>query len=188
AVVGGIGLAYLLIAQSLKWRRAADALLLKIPVVGQCLRNFALARFSWAFALTQNAGMDIRNSLHASFAATENGAFAAQAPQVWAEVEAGAELSESLRETGLFPQDYLSMVDVAEASGSVPEMLERIGPDLEADARRSLTALAGAVGWLVWGLVGLFIGYIVIRFFVMYAEIINGGARGDFEALERLTQ
>ena len=73
--------------------------------------------------------------------------------EVWSRVRAGEDLHEGLRATGLFPEDYLQIVAVAESSGSVPETLQRIAPDLEADARRSLSALAAALGWVVWALV-----------------------------------
>ncbi|WP_171183757.1 type II secretion system F family protein [Alienimonas chondri] len=182
AIAGGGVLIYQVGKQSLRWRRSVDALLLGVPVVGKCLQNFALARFSWAFALTQNAGMDMRNSLMASLNATENGAYAAAAPQVWAEVSAGAELTESLAATKLFPAEYLSMVDVAEASGSVPEMLDRISPDLEADARRSLTTLSAAVGWLVWSIVAAFIVWLIFSMVFRYLGMLDAAARGDLNA------
>ncbi|QDT17517.1 Type II secretion system protein F [Alienimonas californiensis] len=182
ALVGGGVLLYQLGKQSLRWRRSVDAALLRVPVIGGCLQNFALARFSWAFALTQNAGMDVRNSLTASLNATENGAYAAAAPQVWAEISAGGELTEALASTHLFPAQYLSMVDVAEASGSVPEMLDRISPDLEADARRSLTVLSAAVGWLVWSLVAGFIIFLIFSIIFRYLSMLDAAASGNLDA------
>ena len=183
AAIGVIGFVlFQLGSKSLRWRRLFDPVLLTIPVVGRCLRNFALARFSWAFALTQNAGMDFRPSLFASFNATENGAFAEAAPEVWARVSAGEELTDALRGTRLFPADYLEMLEVAEASGTVPEMLERIGPDLEADARRSLSALAAAVGWLVWALVAGFIIYVIFSVATIWIGMINAAGSGNLDA------
>ena len=183
AAVAAAGFAlFQLGTRSLRWRRLFDPWLLTLPVVGRCLRNFALARYSWAFALTQNAGMDIRESLTASLNATENGAFAAAAEPVWAQVSAGDELADALRSTRLFPADYLEMVEVAEASGSVPEMLDRIGPDLEADARRSLSALSAAVGWGVWALVAAFIIYVIFSVATTYVGMIQDAAAGNFDA------
>ena len=48
---------------------------LGVPVLGHCMRSFAIARFSWAFHLTQDSGMPIDDSLEASLKATSNGAF-----------------------------------------------------------------------------------------------------------------
>ncbi len=61
AVVGG----YLLIAKFFRQQRVLDRLLLTVPVIGACMRSFAIAHFSWAFALTQQAGMRILPSLAA---------------------------------------------------------------------------------------------------------------------------
>ncbi len=177
AAVGTAGFVlFHIVRGSLRWRRLLDPALLGIPVLGECLRNFALARFSWAFSLTQNAGMDLRNALTASLNATENGAFAAAAEPIWADVRSGSELSPALRATGLFPVEYLEMVEVAEASGSVPEMLDRIGPDLEADAQRSLSALAAAAGWLVWAVVAGFIIWVIFSLFTQYVAMLNPAA------------
>ncbi len=72
------------IRRSLVGQRVFDPLVLRIPVVGGCLRSFAIARFSWSFALTQQSGMSIEPSLTQSFQATSNGAFISAAPEVWA--------------------------------------------------------------------------------------------------------
>ena len=53
-------------------------------------------------------------------------------------------------ESRLFPDEYLSLVQVAETSGTVPETLERLSPQFADQARRSLSALAVTLAWLVW--------------------------------------
>ena len=47
-------------------------------------------------------------------------------------VRAGEELTDSLRATNLFPETYLQTVSVADASGTVPETLERDAYDAAA--------------------------------------------------------
>ena len=166
--------AWKLAARTLAGRRLFDPLLLAIPVVGTCRRNFALARFSWAFALTQDSGMDVKRCLAASLPATGNGAFEAAYPAVWSRVAAGETLTDALAATGLFPRDYLHIFEVGEQTGSIPETLHRVGPQLEADARRSLSALVSALGWVVWGLVAAFITFLIFRLAAFYVGMING--------------
>ncbi len=120
---------------SLVGQQFLDPFLLKIPVLGKCLRSFAIARFSWAFAITQQSGMSIQPSLESSFKATSNGAFTAAYPEVWRMMAAGESLGDSLAATGLFPEDYLQMVHSAEVSGTVPEMLDHLSPQFEEEAR-----------------------------------------------------
>jgi type IV pilus assembly protein PilC len=171
-IFGGI-LAGFLIRRSLMGQRIFDSLLLQIPVLGFCLRSFAIARFSWSFALTQQAGMSIEPSLASSFKATSNGAFLRAAPYVWAAVREGDTLHDALAETRLFPVDFLHIIDVAETTGTVPETLERIGPELEAQARRALEALASALAWLIWCLVATFIIFLIFRIAMFYIGQLN---------------
>jgi len=175
AIVGG----YLIAANVFRQKRFLDALLMRIPVVGGCMRAFAIARFSWAFALTQQTGMPIKQSLESSFRATGNGAFAAAAAGVVADVMNGQELSRALEDSGLFPEEYLHMVQVGETSGTVPETLERLSPQFEEQARRSLVALSAALGWLVWLLVAAFIIFIIFRVVLSYIGLINAAASGN---------
>lgn len=172
-VVGGVIAAYLLTARTLAGRQAVHSALLKVPVVGRCLRAFAIARFSWAFALTQQAGMSIGPSLKTSLRATGNGAFQTEAPAVWQRVKTGETLTEALTATRLFPTEYLHMVDVAEHSGTVPEMLDRLGPEFEDEARRSMAALTAAAGWGVWVLVAGFIIFLIFSIMLTYVGMLN---------------
>jgi type IV pilus assembly protein PilC len=179
-VLGG----YFLIANVFRRKRFLDGLLMKIPVLGTSMRSFAIARFSWAFALTQQTGMPIARSLELSFRATSNGAFVGESPRVCGLVMQGEELSMALDEAGLFPDEYLSLVQVAEASGTVPETLERLSPQFEDQARRSLTALAVTLAWLVWVVVALFIIFIIFSFVMTYVRMLEGAASGNLDFLD----
>ncbi len=159
-------------------KQVFDPLCLRVPVLGTCLRSFAIARFSWAYYLTQQSGMPVDRSLTASLKATNNGAFQGSTALVCAGIREGEDLSVVLTASGLFPDDYLHMVSVAETSGTVPEMLHRLSPQFEEQARRSLRALTAAVSWLVWLLVATFIVFFIFRFFLWYVGMINDAVRG----------
>lgn len=155
--------AYQITVRNLKGKKYLDSFLLKIPVVGNCLRSFAIARFSWAFHLTQQTGMPIDQSLTSSLRATNNGAFMDASPAICSLVQEGSTLYESLTAARLFPVDFLSMVDVAETSGTVPEALHRLSPQFEDQARRSLSRLAGALAWAIWAAVAVLIVFLIFR-------------------------
>lgn len=169
---------YQMLTKGLKGQTFVHSLLLKIPVVGGCLRSFAIARFSWAFALTQQSGMSIEPSLEASLKATGNGAFIASIPQTVAMIAAGEDFATTLQLTGLYPRDYLEMVRVGETTGTVPEALQRISPQLEEQARRSLSALTLALAWLVWAMVAALIIFIILRVFMGYVALLNEFSKG----------
>ncbi|MEX1098679.1 MAG: type II secretion system F family protein [Planctomycetales bacterium] len=174
----GLIAGYTLLSRSLSGRLFLDPLLMSVPVVGKCMRAFALARFSWAFALTQQTGMPIERCLQVSLRATRNGSFIAATRSICAAVAAGDELHEALAATGLFPAEFLEMVYVGETSGTIPETLARISPHLEEDARRTLALLAALLAWGVWLLVAGFIVFLIFSVVLWYVGLLNEfGAR-----------
>lgn len=164
----GLVAGYLLISRSLSGKMFLDPLLMQFPGVGRCMRSFALARFSWAFALTQQTGMPIERCMEVSLRATRNGMFIAATRSINESLRAGDELHDALAPTGLFPAEFLEMVYVGETSGTIPETLDRLSPHLEDDARRTLDLLAGMLGWGVWILVAAFIIFLIFRIVFWY--------------------
>ncbi|MFG0294598.1 MAG: type II secretion system F family protein, partial [Maioricimonas sp. JB045] len=159
--VTGLYVAYRLAIASLEGRSLVHRVLMAVPVVGQCMRDFGIARFSWAFHLTQEAGMPIDESIEASLKATANGAFIAATPQMVDEIADGETLTDAFAHSGLFNSEFIEMVHVGENTGTVPEALHRLGPQFEDQARRSLRALSATFGWLVWVLVAGFIVFVI---------------------------
>ena len=164
---------YQLAKRSKPLRAVLHRSLLGFPVIGTCLRSFAIARFSWSFALTQEAGLPIQESLESSLAATDNGAFQSAAPRIIDNVMNGLELSDALAGSELFPEDFIQIVHVGETTGTIPETLARLSPEFEDQARRSLNTLTAACAWTIWLGVAAFIGYIVIRFALMYVRLLE---------------
>lgn len=165
---------YQLVTRSLAGKKLVHRVLMSIPVVGTCLQDFAIARFSWAFNLTQNAGMPIDDSLESSLRATSNGAFIGAADQMIRDIRNGETLTEAFQASGLFPLEFIQFVDVAETSGTVPEALHRLSPQFEENARRSLQMLASTASWLCWIAVSGFIVFVIFTVVFWYLSILNG--------------
>jgi type IV pilus assembly protein PilC len=176
--VGGLlGLVWFL-HHGFQTQRVFDALLMKVPVVGKCLQSFAIARFSWAYALTQQSGMSVAPSLDASLKATGNGAYIAAAAPIRQRVLDGDELSEALDLADLFPEEFLHVVHVGETSGTVPETLERLSPQFEEQARRGLRTMTMALAGVVWLTMAGFIIFFIFRIVFWYVGMLNDAARG----------
>ncbi len=122
--------------------------------------------------------MPIGPSLEASLKATGNGAFAAAAPNLISDVMAGDELGMALDHTGLFTDEFIHIVQVAETSGTVPEELHRLSPELEEQARRSMRKMAATASVGIWMIVAGLIIFLIVRLFMSYIGAINEAARG----------
>jgi len=169
----GIFVAYQIVQRTFAAKRYLDEFLIKIPVIGTCMQAFAIARFSWAFHLTQQSGMPMDKSLSASLKATGNGAFLDTTDLVCRNVREGETLTHSLTETKIFPREFLEIVAVAEESGTVPEQLHRLSPQFEEQAQRTLTALAVTLGWVIWLGVAIFIIFLIFHLFMFYLSAIT---------------
>jgi len=171
--IGGLFIAYQFVQRTFAAKRFLDEFLIKIPVLGTCMQSFAIARFSWAFHLTQQTGMPMEQSLTASMKATGNGAFLDATDLVCRAVREGETVTQALTATGLFTREFMEIVAVAEESGTVPEQLHRLSPRFEEQARRSLTALATVFGWLIWACVAMFIIFFIFRIVLNYIGLIE---------------
>ncbi len=164
---------YKLATRTMSGQKIIHRALMSIPIVGRCFQDFAVARFSWAFHLTQNAGMPIDDSLEASLRATSNGAYISATNGIIRDVTNGETLTDAFNMSGLFPMEFIQTVDVAETSGTVPEALDRLSPQFEENARRSLKLLASAAGWACWLAVAGFIIYVVFTIILWYVGMLN---------------
>ena len=164
---------WLMIQKAAQAKAIVDPMLLMVPVLGRCMRSFAIARFSWSYYLTQQTGMPVNRSLQGSLKATGNGAFVSQTPFITSAVMEGSSLTESLKQSRLFPIEFLEMVSVAEESGTVPEALHRLSPHFEEDARRALKILTSAISVVVWLFVAGFIIFFVFKVMLTWIAMIN---------------
>ncbi len=154
-------------------REAVDPLLLQVPVIGACLRDFAVSRFAWCFALTQKSGMSIQPSLECSLKAAENGAFTKAGAWIWRDLSEGETLTDALAGSRLFSTEFIQFVATAEETGTVPEQLDRLSHLFEEQAQRSMARLTSVFTGLVWFMTAGLIVFFILRLAMLYVGILN---------------
>ncbi len=161
--IGGLIGLYLFAMRKLQHQARFDALLLRLPVIGSCLRAVALARFCLALRLTTDAGLTLVAALRLSLRATGNAAFIADTPTMIKELKSGSDLTTALTASDHFPADFRHMVALAEETGQLPEVMRRQAQEYEDEAGRRLTVLTTLAGWGVWLVVAAFIILAIFR-------------------------
>ncbi len=169
--------AWKLASNNTSWQMLLHPLLLSVPVLGPCMRSFAISRFSWCFALTQKAGMSIKPSLECSLKATANGAFIMAQPLIWQELADGETLTDALTSSKLFPGEYLQFVATAEETGTVPEQLDRMSHLFEDEAQRAMNRLTAIFSGAVWAGVAMIVIYFIFRIAMMYVGMLNDAVK-----------
>jgi type II secretory pathway component PulF len=138
-------------------------LILKTPLVGPLIAQFAMARFCRMLGTLIGAGVALVQSLNVSRRSIGNQILVDAVSQSIERVQQGGRLGQSLAECrSLFPGSVLEMISVAEESGKLDSELVRIAVSTENDLDRNLkTAVAFAEPLLLF-LIASFIGTIFI--------------------------
>ncbi|MEN5202693.1 type II secretion system inner membrane protein GspF [Pseudomonas wadenswilerensis] len=161
-LLGG-GLAALLGAWLLRrphWCLRRDDLLLRLPRIGNLLAVLESARLSRSLAILAGSGVPLLEALQVATATVNNRRIHLALQRVGTDVQGGVSLHRALDASGHFPPLLLNMVASGEASGTLPDMLERVADNQERGFARqvdSAMALFEPLMILVMGAVVLFI-------------------------------
>lgn len=145
----------------------------RIPVLGKTIQIFALARFAWVLAAAFESGMNTMHGVGLAFQATQNHYYQQFEAQVKEDLQQGQPLTESLRETGAFPEDFLMHVENGELTGNLPESMNRVAEEYTEQAEHSLSIIAKVLFFMIFGMIAVFIGFLIIRLYSMYLNNIQ---------------
>ena len=165
-VVVGIVVLLLLVRSwfaSEKGRRVWEGLILRAPIVGPLVAEFAMARFCRMLGTLLGAGVPLVQGLNVGRKSIGNQILVDAVATSIERVQQGGQLGASLAECkGLFPGSVVEMISVAEESGRLEQELVRIANVTEGDLDRQLkTAVAFAEPLLLF-FIAAFIGTIFI--------------------------
>ena len=165
-VVVGIVVLVLLVRTwfaSEKGRRVWEGLILRAPIVGPLVAEFAMARFCRMLGTLLGAGVPLVQGLNVGRKSIGNQILVDAVATSIERVQQGGQLGASLAECkGLFPGSVVEMISVAEESGRLEQELVRIANVTEGDLDRQLkTAVAFAEPLLLF-FIAAFIGTIFI--------------------------
>ena len=163
--LGIVGLVLLLRTwfTSVKGKRVWEMIMLRTPLMGPLVSQFAMARFCRMLGTLLGAGVPLIHCLNVARKAIGNQILVDAVTQAIERVQQGGRLGESLADCKLlFPGSVLEMIGVAEESGRLDVELVRIAAVTEVDLDRNLkTAVAFAEPMMLFLIAG-FIGLIFI--------------------------
>jgi general secretion pathway protein F len=152
-----------IVALALAWRRERvrariQRSLLGVPVLGKLLTGLDASRFASTLAILVASGAPLLRALDAASGVVWLVPMREAARTVAERVQQGVELSRAMDEGGVFPPLLVHLVASGEASGRLPEMLERASAQQEREVERRLAWLTG----LIEPLLIVFLGGIVL--------------------------
>ncbi|MDA7644279.1 type II secretion system F family protein, partial [Verrucomicrobiales bacterium] len=121
-----IFLLYKVISSTKAGRYAIDSLKLKMPLFGNVQRKSAISRFARTLGTLVTSGVPILQALNITRDTAGNVVISTAIDRVHESVKEGESIVAPLEASKVFPPMVISMVDVGEETGQLPEMLLKI--------------------------------------------------------------
>jgi type IV pilus assembly protein PilC len=154
-------------------RRSWDGVLLKVPLIGKILHQFALSQFARSLATLVSAGTPLVPALEISSGAIANQRIAAAVASVVPKVREGAELWRSLENTQQFTSLTVEMIKVGEATGALEEMLTNVSDFYDESIDTALAKLITLIEPVILIVMGGVIATILLSIYLPMFTIMS---------------
>jgi type IV pilus assembly protein PilC len=156
-----------------KGRRNWDKLLLNSPLIGDLIRKATIARFTRTLGTLVSSGVPILQALLIVKETSGNSVVADAVGKVHDSVKEGESIVQPLEASGVFPPMVVSMVDVGETTGALPDMLMKIADNYDDEVDNAISAMVSLLEPIMIVFLALIVGSIVIALFLPLIEIIK---------------
>jgi type IV pilus assembly protein PilC len=154
-------------------KRAIDAFLLKIPVIGMLLRKIAVARFCRTLSTLTSSGVPILDGLEITAKTSGNAIIEDAIMVVRKQVEEGKTLAEPLAQTKVFPAMVCQMINVGEQTGALDQMLSKISDFYEEEVDTAVAGMMKLIEPVMITVLGGIIGTIVAAMYLPLYSVLT---------------
>lgn len=154
-------------------RKSIDSFKLKAPLFGDIQRKSAIARFSRTLGTLVTSGVPILQALNITKETAGNTVVSGAIEKVYDSVKEGESIVSPMQASSVFPSMVISMVDVGEETGQLPEMLLKIADVYDDEVDNSVTALTSILEPIMIVLLAVVVGGIVIALFLPLMTVIS---------------
>jgi type IV pilus assembly protein PilC len=156
-----------------KGRRFIDAAKLRLPIFGDIQRKSAIARFSRTLGTLVTSGVPILQALNITRDTAGNVVVSDAIEKVHEAVKEGESIVSPMQTSSVFPSMVISMVDVGEETGQLPEMLLKVADVYDDEVDNAVTALTSILEPIMIVVLALVVGAVVFALFLPLIKIIS---------------
>jgi type IV pilus assembly protein PilC len=155
-----------------------DAVRVRMPVFGAIWLKYQVALFSRTLSTLLTGGLPLVPSLETSARSISSKSIARAVFTSVGRVREGKGLSDSLKQTGIFPELSTEMIEVGESTGALPQMLNSVAEFFEEDVQNGLTAALSLIEPAILIIMGIVVVTILIA---LYLPIFSLGQVGAMQ-------
>jgi type IV pilus assembly protein PilC len=154
-------------------REVVDKLKLHMPVFGDIQRKSAVSRFARTLGTLVTSGVPILQALNITRDTAGNVVISNAISKVHEAVKEGESIVTPLSASGVFPNMLISMVDVGEETGQLPEMLLKVADVYDDEVDNAVTALTSILEPIMIVFLALVVGAVVFALFLPLIKMIQ---------------
>jgi type IV pilus assembly protein PilC len=155
-----------------------DKFTLKMPALGPVISKVAISRFTRTLGTLVSSGVPILQALTIVKETAGNVVISNAIVKVHESVKEGETITAPLEASGVFPPMVVSMVDVGEQTGAMPEMLLKIADNFDEEVDNAVSAMTSLLEPIMIVFLAVIVGSIVIAMFLPLINMI-GNLSGD---------
>lgn len=154
-------------------RKVIDTMKLRMPILGDIQRKSAVSRFSRTLGTLVTSGVPILQALNITRDTAGNVVISQAIEKVHEAVKEGETIVTPLQASGVFPNMVISMVDVGEETGQLPEMLLKVADVYDDEVDNAVTALTSILEPIMIVFLALIVGSVVFALFLPLIKMIS---------------
>ena len=162
------------------WNRTAtghyalDALKLRIPIMGQLILKSSISRTTRTLGTLMSSGVPVLQALNIVRDTSGNAVLAKVYQSIHDSVKEGENMTPAMERSNVFPAMVVSMVDVGEETGALPDMLARVANTYDDEVDTAVEAMTSIIEPILIVFLAVVVGTIVIAMFQPLVSIIGG--------------
>ena len=164
---------YKLLRKTKQGKYVFDWTTYNIPLFGPIVAKTAISRFSQTLGTLLSAGVPVLNALNIVRDTSGSFVVSTAVQKVHDAVKEGEGIAGPLSATGIFPAMVISMIEVGEETGKLPDMLIRVSDTYEEEVDNAVGALTSMIEPLMIVGLAVIVGGIVIAMFMPMIKIID---------------
>ena len=172
-IIVAIGFLYNLVGRTGRGRLVIDNFKLRMPLFGNLNRKTAISRFARTLGTLVTSGVPILQALNITRETAGNAAIALALARVHDSVKEGESIVQPLEASKQFPPMVVSMVDVGEETGKLPEMLLKVAEVYDDEVDNAVAALTSMLEPIMIVILAVIVGTIVLALFTPLISIIT---------------
>ena len=154
-------------------RSSLDKLKLRLPLFGDLVRKSSISRFSRTLGTLVTSGVPILQALNITRETAGNHVVGEAIGKVHDSVKEGESIVQPLEASGIFPPMVISMIDVGEETGQLPEMLLKVAEVYDDEVDNAVAGLTSLLEPIMIVFLAVVVGTIVIALFLPLITIIQ---------------